>query len=152
MTRPTRPLLRWALIASLAVNVLVAFALIGAVLGRAGRHGGPRGHLGGPPAIAALTSGLPQDRRDDLFRRLRRDGAVSDGRARMRAGEARIVAALRADPYEAEAFLSALQAQHDLQSELARHGLAELAAVVVTLDPEDRAALAERLGERRPRR
>lgn len=151
----TRGWTRWALIASVAVNVAVGVAVAVALLGGARHHGardadGRRG-LGGPPGIAALADGLDRGQRAHLFRALRGDEGLRKGRERMRAGQDEIVAALTAEPFGREAFEAALLGQRDLQGALAGRGIAVLSEMVAGLSPGERAALAARIAERRRR-
>ena len=145
---PSRRWLRAALIASVAVNLLVLCAFVGAMLAGPG----PRGHRvrpGGPPEIALLAGGLPDDRRAELFTRLREDPALRGGRSRLRDGEAEIAAALRADPFDTGRFSEALARQRTLQSELAARGFVALTDLIATLPAGERSALADRLERRR---
>jgi len=144
--------IKWALIASLAVNVAVATAVIGAML-----TGGPIMHddrrgFGGPPEIAALSRGLDRDARRALFMALRADGGLGDARARMRTAQAVVVDALRAEPFDRAAFETAMRMQRDLQGEIAGRGITMLGKVIADLSVEDRVALAEHLSRPRTRK
>ena len=138
--------IKWALIASLAVNVAVATAVIGAMLT------GDRRGFGGPPEIAALSRGLDRDARRALFMALRADGGLGDGRARIRTAQAVVVDALRAEPFDRAAFETAMRMQRDLQGEIAGRGITVLGKVIADLSVEDRVALAEHLSRPRTRR
>ncbi|MEM8850297.1 MAG: periplasmic heavy metal sensor [Pseudomonadota bacterium] len=138
----------WALIASLTLNVLVAGAVIGALLVR---DQGPPGRrdFGGPPEIRAIAGGIDADHRRALFRGLRNDPVLRQGRARMRDSRDAIAAALRSDPFDPAAFEAALAARQAVQAELAARGSSALSDVIATLSPDARAALADRLLQRR---
>lgn len=148
MTREIPPP-RWrsrALIASLAVNVAVIAAVIGAlatggpeVRGADGRRGG------GPPEIAALARGLDRDDRQALFRALRENGRLAGGRERMRAARTATGAALRATPFDRTAFVDAMEAQRSLQRAQVEAGVEILADILSGLTPDARAALADRI-------
>ncbi|MEM7641322.1 MAG: periplasmic heavy metal sensor [Pseudomonadota bacterium] len=138
----------WALVASLTLNVLVAGAVIGALLTRdpAPRD---RREFGGPPDIRAIARGLDGDVRRALFRGLRNDPILREGRARMRDSRAAIADALRADPFDPAAFEAALAARQAVQAELAARGSSALSGVIATLSAEGRADLADLLTQRR---
>lgn len=141
--------MRWALIASLAVNLLVVAAVAGALLTR---FDGPRSRdraIGGPPDIRALARGLDQDSRQALIRGLRSDPDLRGGRGRLREARAGIAAALRAKPFDRAAFEAALADRRDVQAALAARGASALADVIADLSPETRAELADRLTSRR---
>ncbi|UWQ21160.1 periplasmic heavy metal sensor [Jannaschia sp. W003] len=147
---------KWVLAISLALNLLVASALVGAWLapGRGGPDG-PRGSRGGPPEIGALARGLDAEAREALRDALRGDGPVGEARGRIARGELAVLAALRAEPFDAAAFRAALDARQSLQGALATRGFERLAEVVAVMDPERRAAYADRveaaLSRRQPR-
>lgn len=153
--RPKGRWMKWALIVSLAVNMAIAAAVVGAVVtggpdGRAERSEGRRG--GGPPEIAALARGLEREDRRALFAALRENGRLAGGRETMRAARDQIVAALRSDPFDRAAFERAMQEQRALQADLADRGIAVLSDIIAGLDADDRAALAERItSDRRER-
>ena len=148
---------RWALLASVAVNVAVAVAVAAALLGGGpdgrrgdGRDGARRG-FGGPPEIGALAGGLDRERRGRLFRALRADEGLRDGRERMRAAQDGVIAALEAEPFDRAAFEAAMLAQRDLQGALAGRGIAALSDIIADLPQGERADLAARIAERRRR-
>ncbi len=140
--------MRWTLIASLALNLAVLGVVVGAVVN----------HMSGdsprPPSVRSLDLGAysaalsPEDRRAmrEAFR------AEWPGLRQMRARQAEttaaILAALRADPFDAAALRAQLAAQrarvaegHDLGQRLLMERLEAMTA------PE-RAAFADRLEER----
>ncbi|WP_299837578.1 periplasmic heavy metal sensor [uncultured Jannaschia sp.] len=137
------PWTRWALIASLMVNVLVAAAVIGALVTGGPGHRGPRG--GGPPEIAALARGLDDETRGRLFDRLRSNPDLRDGRERMEAARGAVVAALRSEPFDRAGFEASMRAQRDAQAALAGSGIEILAGIVAELPAAERATLAERV-------
>lgn len=135
--------MKGALIVSLAINVAVGAAVVGAVA-----TGGPdreaRGG-GGPPEMRALIRAMPQQERRALFRTLRADGRLSGGRAARGAARADIIASLRVAPFARADFVAALQAQRDLQADLAAAGIAAMADTIAGLSPADRQAMADTL-------
>ncbi|MEM7490424.1 MAG: periplasmic heavy metal sensor [Pseudomonadota bacterium] len=138
--------IRWALVASLALNVLVVGAVVGAALAHRGAPG--RGGTGGPPEIRAIAGGLDGGDRRALLRALRDDGLLREGRIRIRESRAEIAESLRAEPFDAAAFAAALAARQAVRADLATRGAGALAEVVATLSPAERAALADRLSRR----
>ncbi len=156
----TRRWMAWGLVASVAANMAVVVAVVAAMLaggpdghrggGSSGGPGGGRG-IGGPPGMAALAHGLDRSQREALFRALRGDETLRAGRERMGAAEADVISALTADPFVPEAFEAALVVQRDLQGALAGRGIAALSAIVASLSPPERAAIALRIADRRHR-
>ncbi|MBM2577065.1 periplasmic heavy metal sensor [Jannaschia sp. Os4] len=131
----------WALAASLAVNLLVA----GAVVGAMAMGGGDRARgFGGPPELA-LARALPKEERARLREALR-DAAVRRG-DRTRTRDA-VVAALRAEPFDAAALELALVEAVERQRAPRAEAAAAIAAAVGRLAPEERAALVEAIGRR----
>ncbi len=145
--------MRWTLIASLALNL----AVIGLVAGTAIKRmtGDPRGpsvralHLG--PLTAALE---PEDRR--ALRRAFREqaGELRGIRAEQAQGQAALLAALRAEPFDADAVRAQLAEQRARMSRGFDLGQGLLVDHLAGMTAADRAAFADRLEERltRPRR
>lgn len=131
--------LRVLLGASLALNLLTAGLVAGAVI----RFGGPHRMHPRLPVGAMLFRELPREDRRAL--RQRAFGSRQDREARRRADAEEIDAALRASPFEAarlDAFLRRQAQQHD-EHEQAVHQ-AWLARIKAMSDGE-RAAYADRL-------
>lgn len=145
-----RKWIRWALIASVTLNLLVLGAVVGAIV-----SGGPRGERvarGGPPEMAALFRALNGPERRAILRGLRQDGVLREGRAHMRARQVAILETLQADPFDRTAFEAALAGQQSARAELATRGIARVADVIEAMAAEERAALAQRMAERGARR
>ena len=146
----------WALGASLAANLVVAGALVGAALSGPSARGGPRGAptAGGAVELSGLVRALAPAERIALRRALVADGAVGAGRAAMGAARAEVVAALRAEPFDPARLEAALEGVRARRDALGARGAAALAAVAARMGPEARAAYADRVAampERRPR-
>ncbi|PWJ21238.1 Uncharacterized membrane protein [Jannaschia seohaensis] len=136
-----------ALAVSLAINLLVAGAVGGALLtDRGPGRGGP---TGGPPELRSFERGLEPERRDALRARLREDPALRGGRARLRATRGELVSVLRAEPFDADAFRAALSAQRAVQTELVTRALEAMVLTAQEMAPNERAALADVLARRR---
>lgn len=133
-----------ALAVSLALNLLVAGLVGGAVL----RRGGPDE----APAIRALglapfAIALPREGRDDMRRRIEADAP------RLRAERARIGDSLRevrrallADPFDREAAAAALARSREAATALQGIGHSALLDTLEEMTVEDRAEVARRLG------
>ena len=146
-----RSWLGWALAGSLAVNLMVAGAVGGALLSRDG--GGGRGAAGGgPPEIGVLARALDANGRRTLRQGLRGDSGLRAGRAAMAERRVEVLAALRSEPFAPERLTEALAAQRAVQSGLADRGFDMLAEVIGSMTPEARAAYADRVEEALARR
>ena len=140
---PRRNWLKWALIASLGLNL----AFVGLVSGAVMR--GPPG--GGPgPGLWHYAHALPDPYRRDLGRALRASrGDWIGPREALRAQRADLAAALRAEPFEPEAAAAVLARERVLTGELAERGTALLLEQITRMTPDERAAYAEALLEDR---
>lgn len=135
--------LRWALIASLAVNLGVAGMALGAWF-----HGGPGGReamvrdLGFGPYDDALR---PEDR--DALRAAMRGklGDLVASRRQIAGDVTAVLAALRADPFDAEALDTALAAQQAHLSARMKLGNDTMRDFLAGLSQADRLAFADRL-------
>ncbi|SHI64114.1 periplasmic heavy metal sensor [Wenxinia saemankumensis] len=145
-TPPPRRRLRLSrvvLVLSLALNLLVAGLILGAVL----RGNPPGGRPGVELAVGPLLDALPPERRDGIRARLRGDDDLRrfDRGARREAMRA-FAGALTAEPFDPDAVEALLAAQgarlRGLQDAAQDAFLAELAQ----MGPEERAAYARRLG------
>lgn len=143
--------MKWVLIASLAVNVAVGAAVVGAFAtgGPARDAGGEARRGGGPPEMRALVRAMPRDARRAFFSTLRSERRLSNGRAALRLARAEVIASLQAEPFAAAAFTAALQAQREVQAGLADAGIAAMTDSVAGLSPADRRAMADALAQDR---
>ena len=144
--KPTSRTMRWALVASLAVNLAVAGLALGAYL-----YNGPGGHgekvrdLGFGPYDDALRA---QDR-DALRQAMRaKFAALKETRAQLSADTAAVIAALRATPFDADALGTALSGQQEHLSARMKLGNDTMRDFLTNLAPQDRLAFAGRLEDR----
>lgn len=137
--------LRIALGISVALNLLVAGLVAGAVL----RDGGPRERMLRDLEFGPFTEVLSREDRDGLRRDfLARSGGFRDMRAEMRSDFDALLGALRAEPFDIGAARAVLEAQQTrMQSRLAL-GQELLLERVAAMTPAARAAFADRLEER----
>jgi uncharacterized membrane protein len=139
--------LKWALIASLAVNLGFVGLVAGALL---------KGPQRGPwPGIALwhYARALPEPYRDDLGRSLREGrGEWVGPREALRGQRKALAAALAADPYDAAAVAALLHREADLTAELSDRGVVLLLAQIERMSPEERRAYAAALTEAGERR
>lgn len=146
--------LRIVLVLSLALNLLVLGVMAGAFF-RAGQVEHPR-HTASD--LRALWWALPDEARRDLRGALDpRDGDAlpvtpDDRRARAAARHDTILTLLRAEPFDVEAFATAIQDERSERAERIDRAHAAFVARVVALSPGERAAMAERLESGRDRR
>jgi uncharacterized membrane protein len=166
MSAPEKPRLRWLLVASLALNLLVVGALVGAALstwrgggGRAGHEDGARAFgdprlraIGNLPFLMALE---PDDRAGLIGAALEQGGALRQNRRALRARFEAILAVLRQEPLDTSALRDLLAAQREALFERQQLGEALLVETIAAMSPEARAAYTERLDRslrRGPRR
>lgn len=152
------PRRRWwlgaALFVSLAVNLLVAGVVIGAVWGRGAQPMQRTVQL--DVGLGAYTLALAEADRAALRERWRREGADPRRLRAERQAEAQaLAAALRAEPFDAGAVEALFEAQGARVA--AHHAQARqlLAERLLTMEAADRRAYAERLervAQRAPRR
>jgi uncharacterized membrane protein len=133
---------RWLLIASLAVNLAVAGLALGVWL-----HGGPGRHamvrdLGFGPFDAALR---PQDREALKALVRQRAGDLTATRRDMAGDLTAVVAALRTDPLDAAALEAAFARQEDHLGARMKLGNDAVRAFLTGLSAADRAGFANRL-------
>lgn len=135
--------MRWLLIASLALNLLVVGIVVGAMFGGPGRD-----HRAGQPrdAVAPYTRALaPRDRRA-LRRELRQ--SLFDRRPSSDALAApymQVVALLRAAPFDADALRTALTAQSAQAQARLTAGREVLLAHISAMTDAERRAYSDRL-------
>ncbi len=134
---------RWALIASLAVNLGVAGMALGAFL-----HGGPGGRadmvrdLGFGPFDQALR---PQDRATLRAALRAKSGDLRASRAEVAQDAMAIVAALRLQPFDSAALDAALTAQQGHLTARMKLGGDALRVFLTGLSQQDRLDFASRL-------
>lgn len=143
--------MRWALIASVGLNLAFAGLIVGAIV-----KGPPPPGL--VPGIWTYARALPDPYRKDLGRALRdsrRDW--SDTRDALRGQRAALAAALTADPFVPEAVESVLEDGARIGGALEARGTDLLVAQIAQMSPEERAGFAEELlegsrrhGDKRP--
>ncbi len=142
-TRPPRRWLRWLLVASLGLNLLLLGLAAGAVLR------GPPDRFGAGPALGYYAHALPDPYRRDLGRELRASrGDWAPTRDALRDQRLAFAAALTADPYDQDRVEALLAEEQTFASSLGARARNLLAAQIARMDPEARAAFAERLRER----
>lgn len=137
--------LRIALAVSVALNLLVAGLVAGAVL----RDGGPRERMLRDLDFGPFTEALSPEERDALRRDfVARAGGLRDMRAAMQGDLAALLAALRAEPFDMAAARSVLEGQQQrVQSRLIL-GQDLLLERLAAMPPEARARFADRLEQR----
>ncbi|MGQ0565526.1 MAG: periplasmic heavy metal sensor [Gemmobacter sp.] len=139
--------MRMLLVVSLALNLLVAGALLGVAL-----RGGPSPvavrDLGFGPFAAALS---PEDRAALRQAWMTRSGGSEGGRRAMRADMRALLDILRAEPFDAEALRAHLEKGAERTGRRLELGLSLIAERVTGLSPAERLAFADRL-ERELRR
>lgn len=151
--RPGRAL-RWALVASLAVN----FVLVGLGVGAAVRlwRMPPGSAPGGE--LRMIWHALPEDARRALRGAIDDDGPrAANGtgearRARVAAERAEIRALILAEPFDRAALEARLVAARDRQAARADRALARMLDRIEALAPAERARMAERMARRWERR
>lgn len=149
--------MRPLLIVSLAVNLLVAGVVLGALVRGGGSHRdfGPSGRDPVLPYTRALSEEQRHALRNDLaqaFGRGRgeafgqgRDGQGRDGRGALVQSFDAALTVLRSDPFDAAAMQEILRRQAELTDLRRRLGEEVLAAHLARLSPEERRAYADRL-------
>jgi uncharacterized membrane protein len=142
---------RWLLVVSLALNLLLVGVAVGALLGPAGREGRfPR-----DAALPYVQAFEPRERRAlgrDLRERMR---AAGIDRSARRDGYREAVQLLRAEPFDAAAFEALLKRQFAAMARLQAEGRAALIERLSGMEPAARAAYAAQLEdvlERHPHR
>ena len=143
-TPPRRLRLKWALIASLGLNLVFAGLFAAAVF------------RGPPPPMPGLwhyARSLPEPYRRDLGQALRASrGDWIGPRDALRAQRAGMTAALTADPFDPDAVAKVLASEMEIMGDLSTRGRAMLLAEITRMSPADRAAYAEALAADRGRR
>ena len=144
--RESGKLARYCLIASLAFNLVVVGVVVGAMVGHDRRSHGwnPAG-----VSIRPLINALPDSKRSALVDRLRTARKSDSGNAGavIRYNVELLARAIEADPYEAEAVLSAFRNQRESFGRLGARGHSAIVDVISELSLEERVALAEAFRE-----
>jgi uncharacterized membrane protein len=136
--------LKWALVASLGLNLAVLGVIGGAIL-----KGPPPGPMPGI-ALWHYAHALPDPYRRDLGRALRESRRDWIGpREALRNQRPALAAALTAEPFDPAAVEAVLAQETRLTDELAARGTRLLLAQIQRMTPEERAAYAAALTERR---
>jgi len=132
--------LRWLLVVSLALNLLVAGLVVGAAL----RHDGPRRHMemGPGPFAQALSA---EDRRAILTALRDRPGFGPPSREERRQAMAEVLAALRSEPFDRSRAEAAMASQADRLATVEQAIRASMIERIASMSPEGRAAFADRL-------
>ena len=147
-----RSWIKWALVASLGLNLAAAGVIGGALL------------KGPPPpapgfALWHYARALPEPYRRDLGRALRENrDAWAGPREALRGEQAAVATALAAEPFQPQSVSEALGRQTAITDELAQRGAELLVEQIGRMSPEERATYAEALradrgpgpGHRRP--
>ncbi|RGP37227.1 periplasmic heavy metal sensor [Pseudotabrizicola alkalilacus] len=147
----------------LAVSLALNLAVVGTVAGMALRfHDADRPH---PPTVRDLSFGpfteaLTRDQRRAMLRGFAEKGpGLREMRAQMRGDFDAVLTALRATPFEPQAFRSAVSTQSSRIAARAEAGRDALVTLVLQMSDADRAAFVERLeklldrrGEKDPRK
>lgn len=145
---PRRRGLKIALVLSLAVNLL----LVGLLAGGAMRVARLDDMAGGRPDLRALWRAIPDETRDRL-RETARESGLADAhrrpdrdmrRARAAQMNAALAAALRAEPFDAQAFASLLSGDRDEAARRVDAAHQVLAAQIQALTAAERATMAAR--------
>ncbi|PTW99118.1 periplasmic heavy metal sensor [Pararhodobacter aggregans] len=145
--------LRVALVLSVMLNLLVVGVLAGGAL--RGPHFAPPG-MPGQPDIRALWRALPAEARADLRAMGRERGLPGEPgprpgreerRARTEALNARILDALRAEPFDAPGFSRLIDGDREALARRLDAAREAFATEVADLSPTERQAMADRLQE-----
>jgi uncharacterized membrane protein len=132
--------LRWLLLVSLALNLLVAGLVVGALL----RHDGPRRHMAmGPGPFAQALSA--EDRRAILTSLRDRPGFGPPGREERQQAMAEVLAALRSEPFDRSRAEAAMASQADRLATVEGAIRGAMIERIASMSSQDRAAFAERL-------
>ena len=137
--------MRWLLVASLAVNLLVLGAVAGAwVFGH--RHGHGRGWGPTPMELGQMffSRTLPQERRD-MVRRYLKDGrqAAKPIREDLRAARQRAAEVLVSPDFTIDKLKAAMDEIGNVDQRMRQNGVDVLLKAVEGLTPEDRNALGK---------
>ncbi len=149
-SRRSRRWTRIVLFASLAVNLLVAGLVVGALL--AGPHGRDRTALRGL-GYAPFVNALPKQDRHALNHALERnEDSFRVNRAELKARFEELLAALRADPFDSNEVKRLFAEQRNRILERQRLGQDSLLERIIAMSPEERSAYADALDRNIKRR
>lgn len=141
---PHRRWKRWALIASLALNVLFVGLVVGAVL-----RGPPDQAIGGP-GLWRYAHALPDPYRRELVRTVRRSRSDWGAqRVALRDARGALAEALRAQPFDIDAVATVLANEQRLAGQLADRGNTLLLEQIARMSAEDRSRYADSIQRRR---
>jgi len=141
--------LRWALIASLALNFLIVGAVAGHFL--AGQRLGHRGDRGPQMILSAFAKTLPAERREALKGVLDAERQnLKDLRREMRRARRDASATLVTEPFEAEKLKAALARVGDSDSRLKSAGMAIFIDAASKMTAEERRAFKDWREKGRP--
>lgn len=146
---PARPSRLWriVLMVSLALNLAVVGVVAGSLFSGKLREGPPRSFdLGLGPVSRALE---PQERRN-IGRSLRQDRSLRDMDLRGRVED--MVAALQAEPFDADALRRLMDEQAASMAGIQAKAQAATLEQIIAMSPERRRAFADRLIEELSRR
>ncbi len=132
--------LRFALMVSLALNVLIIGAVAGAFLMGRHHHGHGHWHKGGPLAGFART--LPDERGDALRQQIESNQKkLEPFRQEENAARDEARSVLMTEPFDLEKFKAALAHKADADAKEKRARMEQFAEMVATLSPEERRQL-----------
>ena len=136
--------LRIALAVSVALNLLIVGLVAGAAL-----RGGPPDRMVRDLDFGPFTEALTSEDRDALRRDfIRQAPDLRDMRRQMRDDFRSVLAALRADPFDAEALRDVVANQGDRMAARLALGQDLFLARIAAMTPAERAAFADRLEHR----
>ncbi len=141
--------LRWVLIGSLALNVLIVGAVLSAICFGGPRHHGP----GGPKGVMLLgfAQVLPSERAEVVRQSVATElPNLEAARRSMRDARATVRAALSAEPFDQGKFEAALDGIVQGETNEARARTKLFGDTVGKLTPQERVELREWLDKRRP--
>jgi uncharacterized membrane protein len=143
--------LRFALMVSLALNVLIIGAVAGAFLMGRHHHGRGHWHKGGPLAGFART--LPDERGDVLRQQIESNQTKLEPlRKEENAARDEARSVLMTEPFDIEKFKAALARKADADAREKRARMEQFAEMVATLTPEERRQLHAWFEKRHKRR
>lgn len=129
-------------IASVLLNILLA----GIVVGQASRHFMPR-----PPLpFAEKLDALPEEKRalfEDVMKKTEND--TQDLREALMDSRKRAGKLLKAEPFDRAAYMKEMQKGHELRGQMMQRMAASMADLAEKFTPEERAALAGMMRDRR---
>jgi uncharacterized membrane protein len=136
-------------VASLAVNVLV----IGALAGAAFKHKGSDKSNMGASMQGAMIRALPHDHRKALGQSMRGDGnQFKKQRGQSREVKAALKAAIAAVPFDAEALRAVFERQKQVRAVFSDRGDTLWIDLISKMTDDERAAFAEDIDFRKPRK